>query len=119
MTLGNYDELKKELGIIIKAELFVRILFMTALTQTLIYISAYTYTKNNNITIPYLSCAESTLVTLFTICIIISFISIWVVFNSPKQNLLSAQWNINGNGYNKSEDGINIINNGAPNIFNK
>jgi len=115
MTLNNFDDLKRELGIITKAELFVRILFIAALTQTLVYICAYIYTRSNNITIPYFSCAESTLVTIFAICIIISFISILSVFTSPKQNLLSAKWDIKENGRNNSEDANNVTNNGAPN----
>ena len=94
ISLSNFTIIKKEIGEITRAEFLARILLITSLTQTIIYIGAYVFSKAEKIPNSYLRGSENTMVSLCAIAIIISLISVYIVLTSPRQNLLSANWNI-------------------------
>lgn len=104
ISLNNYAELVREIGIITKCIIFVKILFLITVTHFLIVLYTYLYT---NIDPSFLkkigSCrlisffyngSEPIFLSFFVLCIIISIICVFVVLTSPRQNLLTANWNI-------------------------
>jgi len=94
MSLKNFKKIKQEIGFITKAEIYVIILFIITLSQAIVCIGSWLYSKIENISNSFLSCSENILLTLFIIGIIISIIIIPCLIFSPRQNLLSAKWDL-------------------------
>lgn len=108
ISLENYDEIVKEIGIITKCNIFVKILFLIAATHGLTTLYTFLYTNLNpsfltkmdnlmgtfRIISFFYNGSEPMFLSFFVLCIIISLISIFIVFFSPRQNLLTANWNI-------------------------
>lgn len=106
ISVNNYDAIVKEIGIITKCIIFVKILGLVAATHLIITLYTYLYTNldpsfltNNPIgrckVISFLyKGSEPIFLSFFVLCVIITIICFVVVLASPRQNLLTAKWHM-------------------------
>lgn len=94
ISMSNYDFVMNELTVFVRCGLFVRILFLMFLSQFIIWICTIFYKNIQSIEWTFFNCSENILLTLTIICGIVTFVGVWVVFNSQRQNILTSRWEI-------------------------
>lgn len=95
ITINNYDDLRKEIGVLTRCSSFVYLIFFTSLMEIVLLAALFVYAHTDGITNWFILSIEALVWALYPIGIMLTFISLVIIFLSPGQNMLTSRdWGV-------------------------